>query len=49
MGDIQGDYDSAMEAGIDFIHAAYGFGSISQPVETINKFSELPDAVKGIL
>lgn len=42
IGDIQGDYDASMEAGVDFIHAAYGFGVISQPVKRIQRFGELP-------
>ena len=41
VGDIQGDYDAAMEAGVDFIHAAYGFGIINAMVRKINKFSDL--------
>lgn len=49
LGDIQGDYDAAAEAGIDFIHAAYGFGTISRKVPYIDSFKELPDVVKNIL
>lgn len=49
VGDIQGDYDATMEAGIDFIHAAYGFGTIGADVPAIQKFSELPQVVKQIL
>ena len=41
VGDIQGDYDATMEAGIDFVHAAYGFGTISQPVDRIDSIDEL--------
>ncbi len=41
VGDIQGDYDAATEAGVDFIHAAYGFGTINAEVRKINKFSDL--------
>ena len=41
VGDIQGDYDAAMEAGVEFIHAAYGFGTINTEVRKINKFSDL--------
>jgi len=41
VGDIQGDYDAAMEAGAEFIHAAYGFGTINAEVKKINKFSDL--------
>ena len=49
VGDIQGDYDATMEAGIDFIHAAYGFGTINETVERIDKISELPDLVVKLL
>lgn len=41
VGDIQGDFDASEEAGVGFIHAAYGFGTIRQPVPSIQKFSEL--------
>ena len=41
IGDIQGDYDATMEAGLAFIHAAYGFGKISHQVPKIDSFSEL--------
>lgn len=49
VGDIQGDFDAAMEAGIDFIHAAYGFGDINQQVPKINSLEELPKFVKYVL
>ena len=48
VGDIQGDYDATMEAGIDFVHAAYGFGTISQPVERIDSICELLDVADKI-
>ena len=48
VGDIQGDYDSSMAAGVKFIHAAYGFGTIDVDVKKINTFSELPIVVKEI-
>lgn len=41
VGDIQGDFDASEEAGVGFIHAAYGFGTIRQQVPSIQKFSEL--------
>ena len=41
VGDIQGDYDSSKKAGVKFIHAAYGFGTIDDDVPAIRKFSEL--------
>ena len=48
IGDIQGDYDSAMKAGCGFIHAAYGFGIIKQPVPELKKFSDLPELMKAL-
>lgn len=41
VGDIQGDYDASMAAGADFIHAAYGFGTIDVDVPAIQAFTEL--------
>ena len=49
VGDIQGDYDATMEAGLIFIHAAYGFGTIAQETAKINSFSELPKVAEEIL
>lgn len=49
VGDIQGDYDATMEAGIKFIHAAYGFGTITQETAKINSFTELPMVAEEIL
>ncbi len=46
VGDIQGDYDATMQAGIDFIHAAYGFGKIKQTVPELAKFSDLPELME---
>lgn len=48
VGDIQGDYDATMEAGLDFIHAAYGFGSVNADVPKISSFSELPELVESL-
>jgi phosphoglycolate phosphatase len=42
VGDIMGDYVSSKEAGVRFIHAAYGFGEIDDEVITISEFAELP-------
>ena len=49
VGDIQGDYDATMEAGITFVHAAYGFGTIEQETAKINSFAELPKVAAEIL
>lgn len=48
IGDIQGDYDATMKAGLDFIHAAYGFGTIKQSVPELKKFSDLPELMQTI-
>lgn len=48
IGDIQGDYDAAAQTGADFIHAAYGFGRISQEVPELKKFSGLPELMKKL-
>jgi phosphoglycolate phosphatase len=46
VGDIQGDYDSSCKAGVKFIHAAYGFGTINTPVPEIHAFEELPETME---
>ena len=45
VGDIQGDYNSSVQAGTGFIHAAYGFGKIDADVPAIKSINELPQAV----
>lgn len=46
VGDIQGDYDASCEAGVEFIHAAYGFGTINAPVPAIHALPELPEMME---
>lgn len=41
VGDTAGDYHSATEAGIPFIFASYGYGTVWQSCHTINQFSQL--------
>jgi len=48
VGDIQGDYDASCEAGVAFIHAAYGFGTIEQEVSRIMFLQELPECVERV-
>lgn len=48
VGDIQGDYDASREAGVKFIHAAYGFGTVAEDVPAIRCIAELPERVKEI-
>ncbi len=49
VGDIQGDYDSTMKAHGEFIHAAYGFGTINTQVPAIHDIKELPACLERIL
>lgn len=53
VGDIQGDYEASVQAGAEFIHAAYGFGvldeEIAKKVPAIHAFAELPAAIVSIL
>ena len=48
IGDIQGDYDAAQKAGIGFIHAAYGFGTIQQKVPELQAFRDLPELLQTL-
>lgn len=44
VGDTQGDFDSARTAGIPFIHAAYGFGTLScSPDASVSSAEELKE------
>ena len=45
LGDTLGDYDAAMEAGIPFIYAAYGFGHVPEGTPAIRDIRELPSAL----
>ena len=49
VGDIDGDYEASQKAGIPFIHAAYGFGTISQKVPKIESLSEIVNVVGNVL
>ena len=49
VGDIQGDYDASMQAGVEFIHAGYGFGTVNANVPEITAFEELPKVVESVL
>lgn len=49
VGDIQGDYDSSVKAGIKFIHAAYGFGAIDAQVPKIKELKELPEIIGTVI
>lgn len=49
VGDTQGDLDSADFAGIEFVHAAYGFGTTDRKTASISSFTELIDVAAMIL
>ena len=49
VGDTQGDADAAKMAGIPFIHASYGYGTVGCPDATILSMSELTDIVPALL
>ena len=49
IGDIQGDYDATMKAGLEFIHAAYGFGKIEQTVPELMNFYEIPEMLESLI
>ncbi len=41
IGDIQGDCDCTHLAGLDFIHAAWGFGEVVDAEKVVNTFADL--------
>ena len=41
VGDIQADYEASQQAGVGFIHAGYGFGTIDDTVPELLTFKEL--------
>lgn len=49
VGDIQGDYDATTAAGLPFIHAAYGFGTIKEETAKVNTFAELIQVAPKVL
>lgn len=48
IGDTEGDRLSAREAGIPFLFAAYGFGSVTEDCPRIERFSEIAEAISEI-
>lgn len=49
VGDIQGDADACKEVGIPIIHAAYGFGTIQEPIAVIHQFKELCEIISQLV
>ncbi|MCQ2417760.1 MAG: HAD family hydrolase [Oscillospiraceae bacterium] len=49
VGDTQGDANAAAEAGVPFIHAGYGFGTVENCAAVIHSLTELPHAVQTVM
>lgn len=49
VGDIHGDYESTMQAGLPFIFARYGFGEVPEAEHIIDSLDELKGVVSDIL
>lgn len=49
VGDTQGDADASKEAGIPFVHAAYGFGKVDACAAALQSLADLPDIAKALL
>lgn len=47
MGDTEGDRQAAAEAGVPFVHAAWGFGRVAGAVPRLAAFSELEPWLAG--
>ena len=48
VGDIASDYQATVEAGGEFIYAAYGFGEVDAEVPRIEAVSELPELIRNV-
>ena len=49
VGDTQGDADAAAEAGVPFVHAAYGFGQVRDAAAVLHDIRELPQTARTLL
>lgn len=48
VGDIQADYEAAVAAGLPFIHARTGYGTVPEATDYIETLLELPDKIKKL-
>ncbi len=48
VGDTMGDYEATMYAGLPFIHAAYGFGTVPVGTPRLNNIADLPQTMEQI-
>ena len=46
IGDIQGDADASYAAGVEFIHAAYGFGKVDRCYAAVDEPRALIDVIE---
>lgn len=49
VGDTQGDLNAADLAGIPFVYASYGFGSVNRETEQIDALEDLPPLAAALL
>ena len=49
VGDTEGDRRAARQAGVGFLHAAYGYGRVTECDGVLQSFRELPEALKKLL
>lgn len=48
VGDTTGDYNAATQAGVPFVFASYGYGSVGQSCHRISQFSQLLSIIKDV-
>ena len=46
MGDMDTDWQAARRAGIDYVHAGWGYGVLPEPVPTLASIDELPKFIE---
>ena len=49
VGDTQSDMDAADAAGLPFVHASYGFGTVNRETPVLHTFAELPAIADALL
>ena len=48
LGDTQGDYNACQKAGVPFLFAAYGFGTVDAKVPQVESLEQLPEVMKKL-
>ncbi len=46
MGDMDTDWQAARRAGIDYVHAGWGYGDLPELVPTLESISDLPNFIR---